>query len=241
MRRIETVWNPWHGCRRYSEGCLNCYVYRRDESVGRDPGRVTPTADRGLPLARKRGGSYRLSPGTTVYTCMTSDFFIEEADPFRTEAWRAVKTRPDLSFLIFTKRIARVGDCLPEDWGPDYSHVTIVCTVENQKQCDIRLPILRDLPIFHKQVCCEPLLSDIDFGGRLSETGVERVIAGGESGPSARICRFDWILSLRAQCLKEQIPFYFKQTGYRFEKDGRLFLIPRNKQLSQARRAGLDL
>ncbi|MCK9303605.1 MAG: phage Gp37/Gp68 family protein, partial [Bacteroidales bacterium] len=26
----SSVWNPWHGCTKYSEGCLHCYVYRRD-------------------------------------------------------------------------------------------------------------------------------------------------------------------------------------------------------------------
>ena len=29
-------WNPWHGCRKISEGCRNCYVYRIDERHGRD-------------------------------------------------------------------------------------------------------------------------------------------------------------------------------------------------------------
>ena len=36
------------------------------------------------------------------------------------------------------------------------------------------------------------------------------------------------------------VPFTFRQTGARFEKDGRLYLIPREKQLSQARKAGID-
>ena len=29
-------WNPWHGCRKFSEGCQNCYVYYLDRMRGRD-------------------------------------------------------------------------------------------------------------------------------------------------------------------------------------------------------------
>lgn len=32
---MET-WNPWHGCRKISLGCLNCYVYRRHVEFGKD-------------------------------------------------------------------------------------------------------------------------------------------------------------------------------------------------------------
>ena len=33
-------WNPWHGCRKYSPGCLNCYVYRRDAKYELDASAV---------------------------------------------------------------------------------------------------------------------------------------------------------------------------------------------------------
>ena len=74
------IWNPWHGCRKLSEGCRHCYVYRRDAQFGRDSRVVEKTAKFGLPLKRNRRGGYVLSGGT-VYICMTSDFFIGEADP----------------------------------------------------------------------------------------------------------------------------------------------------------------
>ena len=48
------VWNPWHGCVKYSEGCRYCYVYRRDESVGRDAAQVTRNRDFYLPTAKNR-------------------------------------------------------------------------------------------------------------------------------------------------------------------------------------------
>jgi protein gp37 len=27
---MHDIWNPWHGCRKCSEGCANCYMYYLD-------------------------------------------------------------------------------------------------------------------------------------------------------------------------------------------------------------------
>lgn len=29
------IWNPWHGCRKYSEGCDHCYMYYLDNERGK--------------------------------------------------------------------------------------------------------------------------------------------------------------------------------------------------------------
>lgn len=42
---------------------------------------------------------------------------------------------------------------------------------------------------------------------------VDWVIAGGESGPHARVADPDWFRSLRDQCAKAGVPFLFKQWG----------------------------
>jgi protein gp37 len=116
------MWNLWHGCRKLSPGCLNCYVYRTDEKYGRNSADVRKTRDFDLPLRASRSGG-RLPPGETVYTCFTSDFLLEDADPWRGEAWRMMRLRPDLNFLFITKRIHRLGACLPPDWGEGYENV----------------------------------------------------------------------------------------------------------------------
>ncbi|WP_268938774.1 DUF5131 family protein [Peribacillus faecalis] len=120
---------------------------------------------------------------------MTSDFFIEDADEWREEAWHMMKIRDDLQFYIITKRIHRFVDCLPSDWGDGYPNVTIGCTIENQQLADERLPILYDCPIQHKQLVCEPLLTDIDFGPYIED--IEGVIVGGETGSGARVCHYE--------------------------------------------------
>ena len=234
-----TQWNPWHGCRKISAGCQNCYVYRMDAKYEKDASAITKTAAFNLPLKKSRDGKYKLAAGETVYTCFTSDFFLQEADAWRIDAWRMMQYRSDLHFFIITKRIDRFEVNLPQDWGDGYANVTICSTCETQERADYRLPIFLSLPIRHKAIICEPLLERIDLSPWLIHS-IESVIAGGESGNDARICDYGWVYDIYIQCVEKKVPFHFKQTGARFVKDGRLFNIKRQDQHSQAAKAGID-
>lgn len=235
------VWNPWHGCKKVSAGCENCYMYRRDESVGKDSSIITQTRDFNLPVMRNRQKVYKItSLDSPVYVCLTSDFFIEEADKWRASAWKLIRSRKDLSFKIITKRIERFREELPEDWGGGYDHVTIICTCENQHTADKRLPVLLSMPIAHREIIHEPMLERIDIRSYLSTGKIESVTCGGESGDNARMCDYSWILDTRQQCIENNVSFCFKQTGAVFRKDGRLYNIPRKLQMVQAEKAGID-
>ena len=208
---MSEMWNLWHGCHKKSEGCLHCYVFRRDAEFEKDSNVVSKTSTFNLPIRRDRQGNWKVPSGTLLWTCFTSDFFIEEADAWREDAWLMIQRRSDLHFFMITKRPERIAQCLPNDWGNGYENVTICCTMENQRRVDERLPLYRELPI------------------------------GGESGRDARVCDYDWVLNIREQCIKSNVPFHFKQTGAHFRKDGRLYNIPRNQQIAQAHRAGIDI
>ena len=234
------IWNPWHGCKKFSAGCRNCYMYRRDILVGRDPTVVQKTASFDLPVRRGRYGEYKLQGPGSVYACMTSDFFLEEADEWRAEAWRMIRQRSDLRFVIVTKRIARFTEQLPPDWGDGYENVTVCCTCEDQDAADRRLGLMLELPIRHRAVIHEPMLEAVDIRRALASGKIEYVICGGESGPNARLCDYAWVLSTRDQCAEYGVPFHFKQTGALFRKDGRIYRIDRKFQLSQADRAGIS-
>ncbi len=235
------MWNPWHGCHKLSEGCKHCYVYRGDARRGVDSSIISQTKNFDLPIQKKRNGDYKISPGTMVYTCFTSDFLLKEADEWRGEAWNMMRVRKDLHFMMITKRIDRLMEVLPDDWGEGYDNVTICCTVENQIRADYRLPIYKSVPIKHKIIICEPLLEQIDL--QLYDIGswVEQVVVGGESGIEARPCNFEWIMGLHKLCLAENVMFWFKQTGAKFIKDGKLYPIRRQLQHPQARKAGINL
>lgn len=63
--------------------------------------------------AGKKGKAF---PGMKIFTCSWSDFFIEEADEWRSEAWEIIKDTPEFIYQILTKRPERVVKCLPPDW-----------------------------------------------------------------------------------------------------------------------------
>ena len=231
MGEKASMWNLWHGCHKLSEGCRHCYVYRTDGKYGKDSSVVTKTEKFDLPLQRKKNGTYKIPSGNLVYTCFTSDFLIEDADEWRAEAWEMMRIRQDLRFLFITKRIDRLGD--------GYDNVTICCTMENQDRVDYRLPIYKEIPIKHKIIICEPLLSRIDFRGELGEW-VEQVVAGGESGKEVRVCDYEWVLDIRQQCIDANVGFWFKQTGSYLLKDGHEYKVARQFQHSQARKAELN-
>lgn len=237
----EHLWNPWHGCKKYSEGCVNCYVYRRDALFGRDSTRVARTGEFDLPLRKKRDGSFKIPSGSEIFACMTSDFFIDSADEWRGEAWNMMYTRKDVNFNIITKRVVRIRKCLPENWGNGWENVSIGATVENRRRAEERLGEFLELPIRHKFLVCEPLLEQLDLDIWLKTGKIERVIVGGESGANARPLDYDWVLALREQCLRTGTGFRFKQTGAHFIKNGKLYNIERMLQMPQAKRAGIDV
>lgn len=234
-------YNPWHGCHKISSGCLNCYVYRIDSKIEKDASIVYKTQSFNLPVRKDKSGRYRLKASDgIVHTCFSSDFLLDEADQWRKEVWKMMKERSDLTFFFITKRIDRLKDVLPEDWGDGYDNVIISSTCENQDRLDYRAPFLIDLPIKSRRLQLEPLLEDMEIEKYLATGKIDEVSVGGESGEQARICDFRWILHIREQCLKYNVPFNFHQTGEHFIKDGKLYNIARKDQLIQAKKSGLD-
>ena len=234
------MWNPWHGCHKLSEGCRYCYVYRGDARRGIDSSIVDKTKNFDLPIQKKRNGDYKIAAGTMVYTCFTSDFLLKDADEWRAEAWDMIRMRSDLHFLMITKRIDRLHEVIPQDWGEGYENVTICCTVENQDRADYRLPIYKAAPVKRKIIICEPLLEKIDLQQYEIGLWAEQIVAGGESGRDARICNFDWVMELQRLAVEQNISFWFKQTGAKFIKGEKVYDINRRLQHSQARRAGIN-
>ncbi len=154
------MWNPWHGCHKISAGCKHCYVYREDAAFGTatPSNEVRKTASFNLPIKRDRKKNWKFPSGTEFALCFTSDFLIEEADEWRDEIWDIIRQRTDCTFYFFTKRIERLMQCLPDDWGEGYDHVGIGCTVENQDRADYRMPIFLSLPIKHRMVIVAPMI-----------------------------------------------------------------------------------
>lgn len=238
---MEIVWNPWHGCKKYSEGCLNCFVYRIDKKIGKDPSICERTKQFDLPVQKLKNNEYKIKSGSIIYTCLSSDFFLDEADKFRIDVWKYIKERRDCNFKIITKRIDRFLDCIPDDWNDGYDNVEIICTIENQKQADYRLPIFIKLPIKCKSLCLEPLLEEIDISHYIEKLNLNSITVGGESGPEARICDFKWVREIYKISVKYNVPFWFKQTGTNFiDDERRINIVNRKDQMTFADEFGLN-
>ena len=238
---MSETWNPWHGCKRISSGCLSCPVYQKDYRYGRNPSLVFRTKAFDLPVQKNRTQTFRLSPEDhLVKTCTTSDIFIEEADAWRSEAWRYIHSRPDLDFLIITKRPERIAQALPSDWDDGYENVSIGVSVESQYNADRRIRLLLSLPVRKLSVAVEPMLGPVHLSRYLATGKIDSVSCGGESGPYARICDFAWVLDLMLECVRYGVPFRYTQTGGRLKKGDQIYNIGEEYQITQAEKAGIN-
>ena len=210
-------WNPWHGCKKVSPGCKNCFVYKMDRRYGRD-----------TTIIEKGKTTYELKdkncpPGSLVKLCFSSDFFIEEADAWRDGCWDFIRRRSDCRFVMTTKRPERIKECVPLDWDDGWEHVYLSISIENQEMADIRLKHFLEAPVKHREVFCSPLIGPISLGKYLDTGLIKCVNVGGEMAPKAdvRPIEYEWVKNLYLEAKERNIEFYFHQSGSMFLKDGK--------------------
>ncbi len=232
-----STWNPWHGCKKVSAGCKYCYMFRDKERYKQDPTVVLRSKSNfRSPLNWKEP--------QVIFTCSWSDWFIEEADQWRDEAWKIIKDTPWHTYQILTKRPERIKDHLPTDWGKGYSNVWIGVSVESQDVLEERVrALIEAVPHGTKFVSAEPLLGPLNFevnyfNERLIRSVPEEsrtklldliqwVIVGGESGNDTgkyqyRECGPSWIAGIIDQCERRNVPIFVKQLGTYVSKTWKL-------------------
>jgi len=244
-----------------------CYMFVLDKAhhVPESSTEIVRTKMFGKPLEMTRKGWYktavstsRLPSGYTLRVNMTSDTFLEEADGWRTEMWRIIRRRPDgrlvlttVFFYILTKRVPRIMECLPEDWGEGYENVDLNMTCETQRAFDERWPLFRDIPARHKGIRSTsgrlqgknlaPMLSETDITPALASGQIENVNLGGEGFGGDRPCHYEWIRHVSDDCTKYHVNFTVNAIGSHFVKDGRTYHIDsQQEQGRQAYRSGLS-
>ncbi len=214
----EATWNPITGCTKVSPGCKNCYAERmakRLQAMGQ------PNYRRGfgltlhphmldLPLQWRR-------PRTIFANSMSDLFHSEVPLAFIARVFDVMGHAHWHTFQVLTKRSDRLlalSPLLP--WKPN---IWMGVSVENQSYIS-RIEELRRTGAHVKFLSLEPLLGPLH---RLDLRAIDWVIVGGESGPRARPMDPGWVVDIRDQCLKANIPFFFKQWGgRRKKKTGRL-------------------
>ena len=91
-------------------------------------------------------------------------------------------------------------------WEPQ---IWMGVSVENEKYL-YRVDHLRHTGAYVKFLSIEPFLGPLKT---LNLSGIDWVIAGGESGPGARPMNPDWVREIRDLCTRALVPFFFKQWG----------------------------
>lgn len=205
--------NFWSGCHKVSAGCKFCYMHRIQDGKKIDPNAVIKSKSFWAPISEDRP--------QLIFTCSMSDFFIDEADEWRDEAWKVIQLTPQHTWLILTKRPERIKDCLPPDWGNGYPNVWLGVSVEDNKSLH-RLETLGEIPAKLRFVSAEPLLETVDFtkeiDGKRPIDSFEWVIIGGESGNDFgkyqyRECSERWILDTLKPLYELGKYIFVKQVG----------------------------
>lgn len=147
-------------------------------------------------------------------------------DSFIDETWAAMAACPQHTFLILTKRPQRMLEAVSR-LIPKYAilpNVWIGCTVVNQAEADEKIPVFLQAP-GKKFLSIEPILESIflpnicglDFRrmpGHFKFApygGIDAIILGSETGPSARPMQPDWAISIVRQCRSAGVPVFVKQ------------------------------
>jgi len=235
-------WNPWRGCTKISAGCKNCYMFTAQTRYGRNPKEVVRTKTWRDPIRWQRQAEVERRMDM-VFTCSWSDWFHEDADEWRDEAWQVIKRCPNLQFQILTKRSDRIQCHLPFDWGGGYPNVWLGVSIEND-DFTWRADDLRKIPAAVRFISAEPLLSPLPS---LDLSGIDWLIVGGESGPGFRPMDHDWARQLLQMARGSGTAYFFKQsaaprTEMGIELDGKIvreFPRPRKPSAKSIRAAAI--
>jgi protein gp37 len=218
----EATWNPTTGCDKISAGCDHCYALtlaKRLKAMGNPkyqldgdprtsgPGFAVQTHPEALDLPHRWG-----APRVVFVNSMSDLFHARVSDDFIRQVFEVMEQTPRHTYQLLTKRatrLARLAQKLP--WP---SNVWMGVSVEDNRHA-ARVERLRDVPAAVRFVSAEPLLGPLD---QVDLSGIDWLIAGGESGPSCRPPSFEWIDDLRQRCAEENIAFFFKQWGGRTPK-----------------------
>lgn len=219
----DATWNPVRGCTKISPGCKHCYA---ETFAERFRGVKGHPYEQGFDLRLvpdKLAEPLRWRSSRRIFVNSMSDLFHEEVPDDYIAAVADVMVRADWhTYQVLTKRSARMCDLLNERLrvAAAKRHIWWGVSVENRRHGLPRVEHLRSAPARVRFLSVEPLLEDL---GSLDLSGIHWVIVGGESGFGARMMKREWVISVRRECRKQNVPFFFKQWGgVRPKSGGRL-------------------
>jgi protein gp37 len=209
----DATWNPVRGCSKISPGCTHCYA---ETFAERFRGVAGHPFEQGFDLRlvpEKLGEPLRWGGQRMVFVNSMSDLFHPEVPDEYIAAVAKVMTLANWhTYQILTKRPERMSALLRTHLKESalQSHIWWGVSVENRKHGLPRIDLLRSAPVRVRFLSIEPLLEDL---GNVDFRQIDWAVVGGESGPGARPMKEEWVRSLRDQCNRATVAFFFKQWG----------------------------
>ena len=223
--------NLWWGCTEVHEGCDNCYAKNLAKRYGHDVWgngvgrRHIKSAFTTLEKIQKNA----IKKGVIEYVFVGSmmDIFEKPMPLFdddlnrlgtftselRNEFFRRIDENcySNLVFLLLTKRPSNINKYIPTYWFQNPpKNVIFGLSVVNQSTADNLIPMLLKVN-GRKFLSVEPQLEPLSLEQWLPSGELHWIIQGGESGPRKRPFDTDWGRQLRDECIKHNVPYFFKQ------------------------------
>jgi protein gp37 len=252
----ETI-NPIVGCSKISAACDNCYALNmanrlQEMNVRGYTDVVRKNSDNKLEwtgylnfIESELQKPSKWKKPKRIFVGSMTDLFHENSDfTWINKIINMIKENPHHTFMFLTKRPGRMYRYFGEHIeNQNIKNLWIGVTVENQREAELRIPILLHTPGDNiRFVSVEPMLERINFAsivklefydlnaltGKMIDLDpvfadcynennktnkLDWVICGGETGNGARPMHPDWVNALFEQCKNHNTPFFFKSWG----------------------------
>jgi len=215
----NAVWNPTTGCTKISQGCKNCYAEKMHKRLaGMGQAKYSEPFTKVVCHESELERDFGKKPKMIFVNSMSDLFHKDVPSSFIKRVFQVMNDNPQHTFQVLTKRPDRMLELSPMLGWSD--NIWAGTSIESTKVV-YRADFLRNVPASVRFLSCEPLIDEL-MG--LYLMGIHWVIVGGESGNDARPIRAFWIEEIHMQCIKMNIPFFFKQWGgANKKKSGRLW------------------
>jgi len=207
------TWNPVRGCTLITPGCDHCYAQTFAERFRGVPGHPYEQGFDLRLVPEKLAEPLRWKKPKMIFVNSMSDLFHKDVPEDYVEAVCRTMERANWhTYQVLTKRSSRLRNMLQTrlQFTASLPHIWWGVSVEDRDHGLPRIEHLRQAPAAVRFLSIEPLLEDL---GEINLEGIHWVIVGGESGPGARPMQKEWVLSIRDQCDRAKVHFFFKQWG----------------------------
>lgn len=205
------TWNPTTGCTHISKECNFCYAEKETKRLMHNPN--IEKYRKGFDVIVEHPDSlsepFKWKKPSTVFVNSMSDLFHKDISlDFIKRVFKVMNDTPQHTYQILTKRhniLEQYSDQL--NWTDNiWAGVSV-----GDQMATRRIKSLVKCGAKHKFLSIEPFIEEIND---INLKGIDWVIVGGESGGNnARPMEKDWVLKIKDECLKQNVPFFFKQWG----------------------------